>query len=258
MKLRLIRLVGKGAFSSVWLARDEENVLLESPPQHDFDISDATQASSIVGGGEDVEGTMEGNKDRGRTQQPHERRRPSEIGIGEGSSTNGARRGRDRKVDGLRPFNMSKSLSFSVQSGESSSRPEMRRPVTSLETGRAGMRRSDLTPREESLATLRSPEDATPRGEIPSSIYSIGTPEEDTYDGSALADDDGDDDGMDVDADVYIYGKPRDRKEAQSRLVAVKMMDIAMCDANDRTRISFVREVEVLRVSLLRWHRGLS
>lgn len=33
------------------------------------------------------------------------------------------------------------------------------------------------------------------------------------------------------------------------RLVAVKMMDRAMCDADDRTRISFVREVEVLRVS---------
>lgn len=32
-----------------------------------------------------------------------------------------------------------------------------------------------------------------------------------------------------------------------SRMVAVKMMDRAMCDANDRTRISFVREVEVLR-----------
>lgn len=34
------------------------------------------------------------------------------------------------------------------------------------------------------------------------------------------------------------------------RLVAVKMMDLAVCDANDRTRISFVREVEVLRVSI--------
>lgn len=33
------------------------------------------------------------------------------------------------------------------------------------------------------------------------------------------------------------------------RLVAVKMMDRAMCDADDRTRVSFVREVEVLRVS---------
>ena len=33
------------------------------------------------------------------------------------------------------------------------------------------------------------------------------------------------------------------------RLVAVKMMDRSLCDTNDRTRISFVREVEVLRVS---------
>ncbi len=32
------------------------------------------------------------------------------------------------------------------------------------------------------------------------------------------------------------------------RLVAVKMMNRALCDVNDRTRISFVREVEVLRV----------
>ncbi|KAF8682201.1 Protein tyrosine kinase [Rhizoctonia solani] len=34
---------------------------------------------------------------------------------------------------------------------------------------------------------------------------------------------------------------------ATGRLVAVKMMDRALCDVNDRTRISFVREVEVLR-----------
>lgn len=33
------------------------------------------------------------------------------------------------------------------------------------------------------------------------------------------------------------------------RVVAVKMMDRSLCDSNDRTRISFVREVEVLRVS---------
>ena len=33
------------------------------------------------------------------------------------------------------------------------------------------------------------------------------------------------------------------------RVVAVKMMDRSLCDANDRTRIAFVREVEVLRVS---------
>lgn len=44
-------------------------------------------------------------------------------------------------------------------------------------------------------------------------------------------------------ADVPVSGG------APGRLVAVKMMDRALCDVNDRTRISFVREVEVLRVS---------
>ncbi|KAG8858537.1 hypothetical protein FRB96_005209 [Tulasnella sp. 330] len=36
-------------------------------------------------------------------------------------------------------------------------------------------------------------------------------------------------------------------RRPEQRVVAVKMMDRAMCDANDRTRISFVREVEILR-----------
>ena len=38
----------------------------------------------------------------------------------------------------------------------------------------------------------------------------------------------------------------KDGKEG--RLVAVKMTDRALCDKNDRTRVSFIREVEVLRV----------
>lgn len=33
------------------------------------------------------------------------------------------------------------------------------------------------------------------------------------------------------------------------QLVAVKLLDVKLCETNDRTRISFVREVEVLRVS---------
>ena len=39
------------------------------------------------------------------------------------------------------------------------------------------------------------------------------------------------------------------KEREPGRLLAVKMMDRALCDSNDRTRISFVREVEVLRVS---------
>ncbi|CAE6465927.1 unnamed protein product [Rhizoctonia solani] len=45
---------------------------------------------------------------------------------------------------------------------------------------------------------------------------------------------------------VATFDTP-DESSAPGRLVAVKMMDRALCDVNDRTRISFVREVEVLR-----------
>ncbi|KAH7340107.1 kinase-like domain-containing protein [Rhizoctonia solani] len=45
---------------------------------------------------------------------------------------------------------------------------------------------------------------------------------------------------------VATFDTP-DENSAPGRLVAVKMMDRALCDVNDRTRISFVREVEVLR-----------
>jgi serine/threonine protein kinase len=47
----------------------------------------------------------------------------------------------------------------------------------------------------------------------------------------------------------------RDEKEEETyrpvddKVVAIKMMDKRMCKENDRTRISFVREVAVLRVS---------
>ncbi len=49
---------------------------------------------------------------------------------------------------------------------------------------------------------------------------------------------------------------PRDEEPAKAmgrkcgRLVAVKMTERAVCDSNSRSRVSFVREVEVLRVSL--------
>ncbi|TBU26094.1 hypothetical protein BD311DRAFT_462605 [Dichomitus squalens] len=40
------------------------------------------------------------------------------------------------------------------------------------------------------------------------------------------------------------------QKKAGGRLVAVKMTERAVCDASSRSRVSFVREVEVLRVSV--------
>ena len=43
---------------------------------------------------------------------------------------------------------------------------------------------------------------------------------------------------------IALVAKPK------GKLVAVKMIDRSLCAADDRTRISFVREVEVLRVTL--------
>jgi serine/threonine protein kinase len=43
--------------------------------------------------------------------------------------------------------------------------------------------------------------------------------------------------------------RPLEVPSKVGKLVAVKMLDRTLCDVNDRTRISFVREVEVLRVS---------
>ncbi|KAF8321789.1 kinase-like protein [Clavulina sp. PMI_390] len=54
----------------------------------------------------------------------------------------------------------------------------------------------------------------------------------------------------DVDSESAIVEQdpaPVSGTPTKGRLVAVKMIPIAACDADDRTRISFVREVEVLR-----------
>ena len=46
-----------------------------------------------------------------------------------------------------------------------------------------------------------------------------------------------------------VSGKERDREgQEEGRLVALKMTDRSLCDRDDRTRVSFVREVEVLKV----------
>lgn len=50
---------------------------------------------------------------------------------------------------------------------------------------------------------------------------------------------------------VKVRGSSVDRRDEESvgRLVALKMTDKSLCDKDDRTRVSFVREVEVLKVS---------
>ncbi|CAL1703349.1 unnamed protein product [Somion occarium] len=67
----------------------------------------------------------------------------------------------------------------------------------------------------------------------------------------------GSEDRTDSSESIYISaadigGRPepdlkRKQQSSEGRLVAVKMTDRTLCDKNDRTRVSFVREVEVLR-----------
>jgi len=52
-------------------------------------------------------------------------------------------------------------------------------------------------------------------------------------------------------AAAELSHRPLEAPSKVGKLVAVKMLDRTLCDVSDRTRISFVREVEVLRVRVL-------
>ena len=54
---------------------------------------------------------------------------------------------------------------------------------------------------------------------------------------------------LDTVDEAPLRGRTMESPSKVGKLVAVKMLDRTLCDINDRTRISFVREVEVLRVS---------
>ncbi len=148
LQITFIRLLGKGAFSSVWLARDEHRTL--------------TQAIANL---------------------PHERR-PSEIGA--------ARRRRDRNVDGLRPTPTT----------------ELALPSSPI-LGQNSL--GDLVNDEVDIERTRTH-------------------------------------GMPTNGSSLFRGSAASSSSNEAQLVAVKMMDMTVCESNDRMRISFVREVEVLRV----------
>ena len=55
----------------------------------------------------------------------------------------------------------------------------------------------------------------------------------------------------DADATPRMEGVSAAARQQEGRLVAVKMTDRSLCESNSRSRVSFVREVEILRVSIV-------
>lgn len=166
--LKLIKLLGQGAFSSVWLATDETAEL-------------ALCRSASIGRGLSRRGSA--------GKKVVKRRRKSQSW---------AKQERDGRMDGLRP----PKLDTHKEAEESKVGPNAELPTSPSDAVSVrSERQSDKDPPARTLWASRS-------------FASLNGGK--------------------------ILGNG-------SRMVAVKMMDRAMCDANDRTRISFVREVEVLR-----------
>ncbi|KAG9051141.1 hypothetical protein FS837_011987 [Tulasnella sp. UAMH 9824] len=169
--LKLIKLLGQGAFSSVWLATDETAEL-------------ALCRSASIGRGLSRRGSA--------GKKVVKRRRKSQSW---------AKQERDGRMDGLKP----PKLDTHNEAEESKVGLNAEPPTSPSDTVSVrSERQSDKDPPARTLWASRS-------------FASLNG--------------------------AKILGNG-------SRMVAVKMMDRAMCDANDRTRISFVREVEVLRVML--------
>ncbi len=168
--LKLVKELGQGAFSSVWLASDETGEL-------------ALSRSVSIGKGLSRQGSAGKRVTR--------RRRPSESW---------AKKEQDREMAGMRP-----PLEPQLEVDEVAS------PASTVSIAQSI-----------SLRAISSRSEYGGDKDPPSNAMSVSR----------------------------SYGSLRSIQRGFSRLVAVKMMDRALCDANDRTRISFVREVEVLRVSL--------
>ena len=208
VELQLVSNAGEGAFSSVWLARDVRGNL---PAGNGIEHSTPKGSSALSN-------TFSHPVGSALVRSPARRRK----------SESWAKRGSDRRMHGIRPTPASiVALATSV--------------AASFGVNRHG---HDYLDSDEDRRSVRS-------------VASVGSR---SADGSVVLDElDGEGANFVTHAASGIQeGEEREGHsgphcededdEGDGRLVAVKMLNRALCDENDRTRISFVREVEVLRV----------
>lgn len=230
VKLELIRPLGEGAFSSVWLAKDTTGELARSHSRslsrsrsrkHARNDSSTSNASSDLGSlvAPEILASTRVGAQRGT------------IGLGAGfrrkSESRAKRRSDSKQMHGIRP-------------------------TASVGLGSTGV--GYVTNHHDADAEELSVNNVGDRSER-SADHSVLLDELDGEGASVAAAGGARSGGVEMFSPIdemkerSTSGVRADEQE-KGTVVAVKMMNRALCDANDRTRISFVREVEVLRVRL--------
>lgn len=228
VKLELIRPLGEGAFSSVWLAKDSTGELARSHSRslsrsrsrkharNDSSTSNASSEIRSLVAPEFLASTRVGAQ-RGT------------IGLGAGfrrkSESRAKRRSDSKQMHGIRPTASVGLGSSGVGYGANN----LDGDAEELDVNNVGSR-SERNADQSVLLDELDGEGA--------SIAAVGGTKSGGVEMFAPIDETKERDTNCVGAD----------EQEKGTVVAVKMMNRALCDANDRTRISFVREVEVLRV----------
>lgn len=230
VKLELIRPLGEGAFSSVWLAKDSTGELARSHSRslsrsrsrkharNDSSTSNASSEIRSLVAPEFLASTRVGAQ-RGTIELGAGFRRKSE--------SRAKRRSDSKQMHGIRPTASVGLGSSGVGYGANN----LDGDAEELDVNNVGSRSERNADQSVFLDELD--------GEG-ASIAAVGGTKSDGVEMFAPIDETKERNTSCVGAD----------EQEKGTVVAVKMMNRALCDANDRTRISFVREVEVLRVRL--------
>ena len=245
--LTLERALGEGAFSSVWLAVDNSNIL--GPDSDDLPASAAAAASFTASNSASASLPLLPQpqsqlSDRARAAASSLTTDVELVGTGtkirRKSESRAKRESDDVRMCGIRPTSLSSSHAHSLGVGVGSPLEQLSsdgvRNVVCDEGGESGTKEDSIVLDEMD-------------GEGASASTSIAALHLPLHLSSEKHDESPSNDVISQDKSHSKKGE-ESKINGKGRLVAVKTMNRAMCDANDRTRTSFVREVEVLRVRI--------